>query len=116
MRTTPLPSDSWREALKFISRCPLCSTAYNQEQAQLFAKTGEASFVHLTCPSCQSFFIAMVVVMGPGISSVGMVSDLSVEDARRVHGLAPFSLNEAISGYQLLIDTTRFNSLLFHQS
>ncbi len=94
--------DSWREAMRFISHCPICNTAYNQDLARLFAEHHNARLVHVTCPSCASNFIAMVMVMSHGLSSVGMITDLSFADAERLFGTEPITTDEVISGYQQL--------------
>src|SRR3989338_641639 len=110
---TPRPNiDSWREALKFINKCPICSNSYTPEQATLFGKNEAASLVHLTCQNCQSYFVAMILMLGQGFSSVGMVTDLSLSDARRLHKATPLSIDEAINGFQLIQNTGVFNSLL----
>jgi hypothetical protein len=97
---TPKPhSDSWREALKFISKCPVCSVAYNTEEARLFAENDHASLVHLTCVSCKSFFVTMILSLGQGLSSVGMVTDLNFEDVKKVHRADPITLDEMLAGY-----------------
>jgi len=105
-------SESWREALKFINRCPICATSYKEEAARLFAKSETASLVHLTCPNCQSYFVAMIVVVGQGLSSVGMVTDLSFEDARRLYAAPAITTDELIEGYTELNNTFFLQSLL----
>jgi hypothetical protein len=107
--------DSWREALKFINKCPICQGVYASTQAELFAKNEDAYLVHITCEQCQSYFIAMVVMLGGGLSSVGMVTDLSLEDAKRVYQTEPITLNEALSGYKML-GTARFHNLILNDT
>jgi hypothetical protein len=110
---TPRPStDSWREALKFINKCPICSSSYALEEARLFGKHDSASFVHLTCPTCQSYFVAMIVMLGQGFSSVGMVTDLSLGDAERLYAAEPITVNEVIGGFKVIQNTQFFNSLI----
>lgn len=110
---TPRPStDSWREALKFINKCPICSSSYTLEEARLFGKQDGATFVHLTCPSCQSYFVAMIVMLGQGFSSVGMVTDLSLADAERLYRSEPLTMNEVIGGFKLIQNSKIFNSLI----
>ncbi len=112
MQKQPTPTDSWREALKFINKCPICSNSYTPEQATLFGKNEAASLVHLTCTKCQSYFVAMILVLGQGFSSVGMVTDLSLKDAERLSTVQPITMNEAIAGFQLIQNTGMFNSLI----
>ncbi len=92
--------DGWREALKIISRCPICSAAYETERARLLAKSETAGLIHITCQQCASSFVAMVLVLGQGLSSVGMVTDLNYEDIERLHKAASFTVDEIIEGYQ----------------
>lgn len=92
-------SDAWREALKIISRCPVCSTPYNATDARIFARAEAATLVHIACGSCQSFFVAMVVLLGGGVSSVGMVTDLSYQDIARLHRAESIDTDALIDGY-----------------
>ncbi len=89
---------SWQEALKFINKCPVCGVAYVPEKARLFAQNEKANLVHISCESCRGNFIAMVLVMQGGISTIGMVSDLNFEDAKRLHVLQPLDIDELIEG------------------
>ena len=104
-------SSNWREALKFINKCPLCGNAYDAEQTKLFARRQAAHLVHLTCGTCRSYFIAMIVAFGAGVSSVGMVTDLNFTDARRLYQSEPLTLDEALVGYSEL-HSANFNLLL----
>ncbi len=89
---------SWQEALKFINKCPVCGAVYTPEQAQIFAEKDQANLVHISCNDCQGNFIAMIIVMSQGISTIGMVSDLTYNDASRLHLLEPIDIDELIEG------------------
>ena len=91
--------DGWREALKIISRCPICSANYETDKAKLLAKSEAAGLIHITCQECHSSFVAMILVLGHGLSSVGMVTDLNYEDVERLHRSDPFTVDEAIEYY-----------------
>ena len=93
-------SESWLEALKFIGHCPICNERYQDDRVKLFAKRDGANLVHITCNKCASNFITMIVILGQGISSVGMVTDLSFEDAQKLYKSTPLTADEVISGYQ----------------
>jgi hypothetical protein len=112
----PLPkkSDSWREALKFINRCPICSSAYDGKEAKLFAKNETATLVHLTCTSCASYFVAMVLLVGQGVSSVGMVTDLSFDDVKRLYQSEPFTTDEIIDAHEQMDQRTFIHSLILN--
>lgn len=112
----PLPNkpDSWREALKFINRCPICSALYDTKEAKLFAKNDTATLVHLTCTSCATYFVAMVLVVGQGVSSVGMVTDLSFEDARKIHQMEPVTTDEIIDAHEFIENSLFIHSLILN--
>lgn len=107
--------ESWREAIKIISRCPICSQNYKTESAQLFAKNESASMVHITCEHCQSSFVAMLLMIGHGLSSVGMVTDMSYDDVVRLHRTAPLTTDEIIEGYTAMQETIFVRDLFIHK-
>ncbi len=98
--------ESWEKALKFMGRCPICDKEYKKESARLFAQRQSANLVHINCVYCRSSLIAMIMVLGQGLSSVGMVTDLSFEDARRLHNVEPISLDEILEGYNFFSSLT----------
>lgn len=95
-------SDSWRNTLKFISHCPVCNQDYQSEAIKLFANESEAKFVHFTCQSCHSYFIAMVMTLPKGVSTVGMITDLSFADVQKVYTLPAITIDEAIEASQII--------------
>jgi hypothetical protein len=111
----PLKPDSWREALKFINRCPICSSAYNADSAKLFDRNDSASLVHLTCEKCHSYFVAMVLLLGQGVSSVGMVTDLNFEDVKRLHGKKPLTTDEIIDAHEEMQKSLFIHSLILNR-
>lgn len=108
----PKKMESWRAALKFINRCPICGSNYSSDRARLFAKNDTANLIHLTCSRCSSYFIAMVLFVGRGLSSVGMVTDLSFEDISRLHKTMPFTINDMIGGYETIHHKFFLHSLI----
>lgn len=95
-------TEPWKSTVKFIGRCPICNTEYKQESARFFAEQDSSRLVHITCDKCSSNFLAMVVFAGQGLSSVGMITDLSCEDAIRLHRQPAVSLDEVIECHEFL--------------
>lgn len=116
MPLLPKKSDSWRSALKFINRCPICSSVYDSKEAKLFAKNDTATLVHLTCSNCVSYFVAMILVVGQGVSTVGMVTDLSFKDVNRLFRKDPITMDEIIDGHELIQKNLFIHSLLLNGS
>lgn len=97
-------SDAWREVLRIINRCTVCATPYLPEDARVFGRENSAALVHIRCHHCQSFFVAMVVLLGAGVSSVGMVTDLSFNDIERITRAEPIETDDLIQGYNEIHD------------
>lgn len=98
----PKNSSDWQEALKMMNHCPICNSEYRKEQARLFAHHQNAHLVHIKCPRCGSYFVAMIMMLGPGLSSVGMVTDLSYDDVLRLHQTEILSVDDLIDGHEIL--------------
>ena len=113
MPSLPNKSDSWREALKFINRCPICNSNYDTKEAKLFAKNDLATLVHITCSKCRSYFVTMIMVVGQGVSSVGMVTDLDFDDVNRLYRMEPMSTDEIIDGHEQIYTNLFINSSIF---
>lgn len=95
-------ADSWRKTLKLISHCPVCGKDYKAEAGKLFKNESDARFIHFTCNHCKSHFMAMVMVMPKGTSTVGMVTDLSLKDVEKLHKMLPISVDEAIEAHKFI--------------
>ena len=105
-------SDSWRKTLKLISHCPVCGKDYKAEAGKLLKNESEARFVHFTCHHCQSNFMAMVMMMPTGTSTVGMVTDLSLKDVEKLHKMSPITVDEAIEAHKMLHSPDFYSKLI----
>ncbi|HLD17515.1 MAG TPA: hypothetical protein VJB99_00375 [Patescibacteria group bacterium] len=63
--------------------CPLCETRFRPVEARLVAKEDDAHLLHMRCRKCANSVLAVVLSSGSGVSSVGLVTDLSYDDAVR---------------------------------
>lgn len=68
------------ESLRLISYCPICNTHYNPLAAQVLEERDDAHLIHVECRKCGSSIVALVLTGGIGISSVGLVTDLTGEE------------------------------------
>jgi transcription elongation factor Elf1 len=94
--------EPWQQGLKLITQCPVCGGNFDRKTAKFFLKKKDSQLVHITCGRCSGNFIANIMIFNKGISTVGMVTDLSYEDAKRIYGSAPIDIDEAIEGYKYL--------------
>ena len=73
-------SQSSLENLHLISYCPLCNTHYNPSEADILEQEDGAHLIHVSCSKCSSSIVAVIISSGIGISSVGLITDLSADD------------------------------------
>lgn len=105
--------DSLKEVLKHMSVCPVCGGNYGKNRARLFAAKANANLAHISCEKCKSNFIAMILFMHNGISSVGMVSDLTLADAEKIHCGKKIDIDEVLDHHLLInLESTKILNIL----
>lgn len=62
----------------------------------------EAHLVHIQCSQCGSSIVALIMSSALGITSVGLVTDLTGDDVLRFKDELPVSADEALQVYELL--------------
>ena len=107
----PNQSSFFEEGLKLISFCPLCQAKQGAMEASTVEETADNHLVHLHCRQCQSSILALVTVTPMGLSSIGMITDLSVADARRFKESEPIDFDEVIA-----LNLNLKNHSLFYQT
>ncbi|MBI3114982.1 MAG: hypothetical protein HYZ09_00615 [Candidatus Kerfeldbacteria bacterium] len=80
------------EGLKVISACPLCEVHYSPLQAHIIEQREDAHLLHLECRNCGSAVVAAVLNGQLGISSVGLLTDLTSDDVMKFKD-DPFGVN-----------------------
>ena len=68
------------EHLRVISTCPICSARYHSAELKILEERQEAQLVYIQCRKCRSSVLAVVLANQLGVSSVGLVTDLSGDD------------------------------------
>ncbi|MFA4936670.1 MAG: hypothetical protein WC575_00030 [Patescibacteria group bacterium] len=87
---------------KLISYCPLCEKSYNPLKARILDEKDGAHLVHLQCGECGSSIVALILTSTLGITSVGLVTDLTSEDVMKFKDYNQINSNEVINFHQLL--------------
>jgi hypothetical protein len=97
-----------QEQIRLLQQCPICKGQYDAKKAKILEEKGDANLVHITCPHCKNFILAVVVVSSLGMSSVGMVTDLNESDVKRLHGKGAVTEEELLE-FHTLIKNNKFN-------
>jgi hypothetical protein len=97
-----------------LAHCPLCQTAYDEHSIKLLGEqaasmTGQSAtrMFHLTCSSCHHAVIAVILESQNGVSSIGLVTDLEVQDAVRMHDAPPISADDCVVAHEILETKSR---------
>lgn len=87
-----LPADN----LEHLVKCPVCNKKYPNNKALLLDEEEFKSTFHLTCDYCKASTLVFISSGQFGIVSLGMMTDLERDEARRLFK------NEAITTDQVL--------------
>lgn len=60
-----------------------------------------AHLIHVTCQKCESSIVAVIMTGGIGVSSVGLITDLTGDDVLRFKNAKPISSDDVIEAYEL---------------
>lgn len=101
-------SQFWDDGLKLISFCPLCETHYNPVEAQVVGERENSHLLHITCRKCANSIIALILVSPAGVSSVGLITDLSYPDVLKFRNAAEISVDDVLEAHALLEDERHF--------
>jgi len=78
------------------------ASPYSYTIYKFFGKGKGSQLVHITCVKCKGNFVANIMIFNKGVSTIGMITDLSFEDVKKLHNSAPIEVDEAIEGYKRL--------------
>ncbi len=106
--TQPNPA---KKDLRIMNQCPVCNNSYEAGQDNVLEHRSGAHLVHITCPDCQNSVLAVVMVSQSGLSSVGMLTDMSASDVLRVHRRGGITEDELLNMH-LLIKNKNFSKII----
>mgnify|MGYP001568762633 CR=1 FL=1 len=71
-------------------------------EARVLDEDGETHLLHVRCKNCANAMLALVLVTKAGVSSVGLVTDLSYEDVVQFRSSAKVSVDDVLSIHGIL--------------
>lgn len=90
------------DALRLISYCPLCESSYNPLRARVLEERGDAHLLHIQCANCGSSVVALLFTSGAGLTSIGLVTDLTSDDVLRFKDQTTVNTDEVMSLHEFL--------------
>lgn len=98
------------DELHIVKRCALCNVEYDTSGLAVVEENDEARIVHLTCQACQYSMVACIMRSPAGLSSVGMVTDLTAKDLVRLRKKQPVTSEDVLNLHQYLTKSQQFIS------
>lgn len=85
-----------------ITHCPICNARFNPLEAKILQESDITHLVHVKCQYCHSAIVALIMVNNMGVSSVGLVTDLSSEDTLKFIAERPIDSDDVLEVHQAL--------------
>lgn len=109
--TEELPCDTLRklglmkmplENLQPLIRCPVCNKKYEPAKMIVLDEDAKRTTLHLTCDDCGASTLVFVSMGQFGVVSLGMLTDLEQNEARKVFQGEAISSDQVIEVHQFL--------------
>lgn len=98
------PPHASPDGATLLAACPLCDARYDPHRARVLGKSGAERLLHVACGGCGNAMLALVQVTPSGVSSVGIITDLSYEDAQRFRAAGPVAADHVLAAHALAPD------------
>ncbi|MBU1921930.1 hypothetical protein KKD84_01750 [Patescibacteria group bacterium] len=90
------------ENLKILTKCPFCSANMEKLDVRLLQDMDDRQMVHIHCAACLGSMIALFLLAGPGIASIGLVTDLSFDDVVKFNKNDKIGLDDVLKTHEFL--------------
>ncbi len=67
----------------FEAACPLCDARFNPFAARIIDNKEDVHLLHTQCPHCGAYIVSLISNTPFGLSSVGIITDLTAADVLR---------------------------------
>lgn len=91
---------------KIIKRCPTCTKDYKQQHIKVVEEQTGTAVVHITCSQCKQAMIAVLGRTGLGVGFIGLATDLTLEDAKRLNRSDSFTEEDLLNFTDILHNNT----------
>lgn len=94
------------DRLKLAAYCPLCGARPVQVETRVLGGKNDAQLLHVTCRRCAAQMLTLTLVTASSSGAVGLITDLSAEDAVRFVRLPAISADQVLEIHQWLVSPT----------
>jgi hypothetical protein len=88
--------------LENLAKCPICNKKYGQAKILVLEEVANKTTLHVTCGSCKTSSLVFISSGKMGIVSLGMLTDLTTEEARGIFKGEAVSVDQVIDVHEYL--------------
>jgi hypothetical protein len=85
-----------------LAKCPICSKKYGQTKILVLEEEMDKTTLHVTCENCKISSLVFISSGKMGIVSLGMLTDLTREEARNLFKNEEISADNVIEVHEYL--------------
>lgn len=85
------------DGLKIISRCPVCQTEHNPLETAVLDEAGGSHLIYIKCRLCHSGVVVSLTPTSFGLTSIGLVTDLSGNEIMRFKDAGRVTASDVLS-------------------
>lgn len=90
------------DEIRLVSFCPVCESRCEMMETKLLGEDGKTKHMHVYCKKCRHSVLAAFIVHKAGANSIGLLTDLSYEDAVKFRTNHLVTVNDVIDLHSAL--------------
>lgn len=90
--------------LQIMTKCPMCSASYQQEDIKVINKSDGTLSIYLSCSHCKSSVVMLLMVGPAGVTSISIPTDITEEDFDKIRTGDVISYDDVLEMYKFLKD------------
>lgn len=92
------------QGIRLVSYCPLCHMHYSIREARVIEENEDTHLMHMVCRKCSSSILILTLTGELGVSSVGLITDLTGDDVLRFKSATDVSDDDVLATHTMLHD------------
>ncbi len=95
-------SQNEQKQFQMMKQCPSCTGDYQDSDISIIDHRKSSRTIHLSCSKCKNSMIAMIGPTNMGMALVGLITDLTREDAQRAKSRLPLTDDQLLENYNYI--------------
>lgn len=85
-----------------LGDCPVCKKTYPEEAVRHLGRERGVDLYHCACKGCGHAMLAVVLEQAGLVSSIGMMTDLEINDALQMYKANAITKDECVKAHRML--------------